>query len=117
VGRGDHRPARRRGLAGVGALAALAGGVVAVRRTGLDVRLQRRVLARLVDAPWPAILPRPAWTVEVHTPAPLRSPRQVRRPFAWSLAKWCLDLVVLTLVVAAVGGQVPLAVLTGQCIH
>jgi uncharacterized membrane protein YbhN (UPF0104 family) len=83
--------------------------VVAVRRTGLDVRLQRRVLARLVDSPWPAILPRPAWTVEVQAPAPLRSPRQLRRPFAWSLAKWCLDLVVLTLVVAAVGGQVPLA--------
>jgi uncharacterized membrane protein YbhN (UPF0104 family) len=96
-------------LAGLVSLAALAGGVIAVRRTGLDVRLQRQVLARLVDAPWPSILPRPAWTLEVQAPVPLRSPRQLRGPFAWSLAKWSLDLLVLTFVVAAVGGQVPLA--------
>jgi uncharacterized membrane protein YbhN (UPF0104 family) len=96
-------------LAGVAALLALAGGVVAVRRAGLDVRLQRQAFSRLTTARWPAILPRPAWTIEAQTPEPLRSPRELRRPFAWSLAKWGLDLVVLTLVVAAVGDEVPLA--------
>ena len=102
VSSGQHASAE---LAGVGLIGSLLAALVVLRRTGLDLRLQRKALARLADAPWPRVLPRPSWVVEVHEPSPLRSPQELRRPFGWALAKWSLDFVVLASVAVAVGAR------------
>ena len=102
-------------VAGTGLLlcATLLGGFVLARRAGVYERLQHLLLGRLADLLAPRAgdggdrfaLPAP----RAEAAAPLVGVHALARPLTWSVGKWALDLTVLTLVVRAVGGTVPLA--------
>jgi uncharacterized membrane protein YbhN (UPF0104 family) len=91
----------------------IVGGVTLARRTGAYERVQQRAVTRLLQATagdGRRVAGRWLSTVDV-VAVPLLSPRAFARPLAWSIAKWSLDLTVLTLAVRAVGATTPLAAL------
>ena len=99
--------------AALGALvtSGIVGGVTLARRTGAYQRVQQRAITRLLQTAardGRCVVGR--WVTAVDVMAvPLLSPRAFARPLLWSIAKWSLDLTVLTLAVRAVGGTTPLA--------
>jgi uncharacterized membrane protein YbhN (UPF0104 family) len=100
-------------LLGAVVTSGIVGGVMLARRTGAYERVQQSAITRLLQATardGRCVAGRWLTTVDVVT-VPLLSPRAFARPLAWSIAKWSLDLTVLTLAVRAVGGTTPLAAL------
>jgi uncharacterized membrane protein YbhN (UPF0104 family) len=96
---------------GLGVSLGIAGGFAALRRPDVVERAQRALLRRLETASPSGRRSLPAhWLDDLRTGRHELVPsHRLARPLGWSVAKWTLDLLVLTLVVRAVGGDAALA--------
>lgn len=95
---------------GLALTGAIAGGFAAVRRQGFIDRAQQALLERLQETSTRSRSLPAHWLDDLRDGAHELVPtHRLAGPFGWSVAKWSLDLVALTLVVQAVGGDVALA--------